>query len=220
MPHRWTLSPRQAIAVQKKLAALVKETPLLAPPVLVAGADAAFSADGARCIAAVVVWHVAEQRVVEQVHAVRPVGMPYVPGLLSFREAPAVIAAIRKLSRRPDVFMFDAQGIAHPRRLGLAAHVGVVLDHPSIGCAKSRLCGVAGDVRKRAGFFAPLRDKQEVIGSVLRTRTNTKPLFISVGHRITLADARRVVMDCCTKYRLPEPTRRADRAVAQLKVVI
>lgn len=237
VPHRWNLTPKQAIRVQQRLAARVLQTPLTRDPVLVAGADAAFSPDGLSCVAAIVVWHVHEQRVVEEATATRPVRMPYVPGLLSFREAPAIIAAIRKLTVRPDVLMFDAHGFAHPRRFGLASHVGVVLDCPSIGCAKSLLCGTEGDVRKRAGFFAPLRDKRrtdasdqnrpgapgsgaahsEIIGSVVRTQTNVKPVYVSVGHRITLDDARRVVMACCTTYRLPEPTRRADHLVSRLR---
>lgn len=228
VPHRWNLTPTEAIRVQRRLAARVLHVPLVREPVLVAGADAAFSPDGLSCVAAVVVWHVREQRVVEEATATRPVRMPYVPGLLSFREGPAIIAAMRRLTDRPDVLMFDAHGYSHPRRFGLASHIGVVLDCPSIGCAKSRLCGTEGDVRKRAGFFAALRDKcrdddesrsagVEIIGSVVRTRSNVKPVYVSVGHRVTLDDARRTVMACCTQYRLPEPTRRADQFVSRLR---
>jgi deoxyribonuclease V len=207
--HRWSMSPRQAISLQKRLAGQIRIEPLREAPRLVAGADVAFSADGRRCLAGVVVWDVPTSQVVEEQLAWRPAKFPYVPGLLSFREAPAVLAAVRKLRSRPDVFMFDAQGVAHPRRMGLASHVGLLMDCPSIGCAKSRLCGEQIVPAIAAGSIAPLIDHGETVGVVLRTRGGINPVYVSIGHRVTLDGAIAVVLSCVTRYRLPEPTRLA-----------
>jgi len=144
--------------------------------------------------------------------------MPYVPGLLSFREAPACIEAAEKLEDEPDVFIIDGQGIAHPRRLGIAAHLGLFFDRPTIGCAKSRLTGEFEEPGADRGASTPLTDKGEVIGAVVRTRATVKPVFVSVGHKCTLEDAVRIVLDCAPKYRLPEPTRVAHQMVSRLKV--
>ena len=213
--HRWSMTPRQAIRLQERLAAKVRLSPLERPPRLVAGADVAFSSDGNRCLAGVVVYDLREQEVVEEQLAWRPVRFPYVPGLLSFREAPAVLAAARKLRTTPDVFMFDAQGLAHPRRMGLASHVGLLMDHPTVGCAKSRLCGEHETPAAKAGSTAPLIDHNETVGVVLRTRDGVNPVYVSVGHRVTLSDAVSVVMSCVTRYRLPEPTRLAHILVTR-----
>ncbi len=215
--HRWDLSPQRAIRLQEKLAHRVRQTPLRGPVRLVAGGDAAFVDGGRRIVAAWVVWDVVTQSVVEEVSAVRVVRFPYVPGLLSFREAPALLAAARKLKRMPDVFMFDGQGMAHPRRFGLACHVGLFLGSPSLGCAKSRLCGEHRMPAERAGSSVSLIHEGEEIGRVLRTQTGRKPVYVSVGHLMTLADAVRVTLQCCTKYRIPEPTRLADQLVGRLK---
>ena len=215
--HRWCLSPRRAIRLQGRLAGRVRIEPLGKSVRLVAGADMAFSADGRRCLAGVVVCDLRADpvRVVEEQLAWREVRFPYVPGLLSFREAPAVLAAIRKLKTIPDVFLFDGHGLAHPRRLGLASHAGLLMDRPAVGCAKSRLCGKHRDPPAARGSFAPLVDKDETIGAVLRTRTGVKPVFVSAGHRVTLDDAIRVAMKCATRYRLPEPTRLAHNLVTR-----
>jgi len=202
------------MAVQRRLAARVEERPLPRPVRLVAGVDAAFAAEDARCIAGVVLWDVAARTVVEHHVAIRPLTFPYIPGLLSFREAPAVLAALRKLRARPDVVMCDGHGLAHPRRFGLACHVGLVTGLPTVGCAKSRLIGSHETPGRGRGARVPLRHDGDVIGSVLRTQTGVRPLFISVGHRIDLAGAEAVVLACATRYRLPEPTRRADGIVA------
>ena len=204
--HRWSMTPRQAIRLQQRLADRVRTEPLQGVVRLVAGADLAFSPDGKRCLAGVVVYDIAKREVVEQVLAWRPVRFPYVPGLLSFREAPAVLAAIRKLRATPDLFMFDAQGLAHPRRMGLASHIGLLIDRPAVGCAKSRLCGEYDEPGVAAGRFSLLRDRGEAIGAVLRTIEGVKPVYVSVGHRVTLEDAITAVMACVTRYRLPEPT--------------
>jgi deoxyribonuclease V len=142
---------------------------------------------------------------------------PYIPGLLSFREAPACLAAVRKLKSEPDLFLIDGQGIAHPRRLGLAAHLGLFLDKPTIGCAKSRLIGEFEPPGIEKGAHSPLRDHDQIIGAVVRTRHNVKPLFISVGHKCRLEDAIRLTLACATRYRLPEPTRLAHQAVSNFK---
>ena len=154
---------------------------------------------------------------VETVTASAKLTFPYIPGLLSFREAPACLAAVRKLTSKPDLFLIDGQGIAHPRRLGLAAHLGLFLDKPTVGCAKSRLTGTFDEPAPEKGASSSLYDGEEVIGAVVRTRSNVKPLFISVGHRCRLEDAIRLTLACTTKYRLPEPTRLAHQTVGRLK---
>ena len=210
---------------------MVRQTPLRRRPRLIAGGDATIDLTGAWMIAGWVVWDGQTREVVESVVAVRPVRFPYVPGLLSFREAPALIAAARKLRREPEVFMLDGQGLAHPRRFGLACHVGVLLDRPSLGCAKSLLCGTpepsadrarhsalsppADTVSEKAGAWRPLVDGGEVIGRVLRTRAGVKPVYVSVGHRLTLDEAAAVAWRCCSGYRLPEPARLAHQLVGR-----
>lgn len=209
------MSPQSAIRLQQRLAGKVCVERLKKEVRLVAGADLAFSPDGDRCLAGVVVYDVGERAVIEESLAWRSVRFPYVPGLLSFREAPAVLAAIQKLKSEPDVFMFDAHGLAHPRRLGLASHVGLFLNRPTIGCAKSRLCGGHDNPPVRPGRFVPLVHEDETVGAVLRTRKGINPVFVSVGHRVTLEDAVTIVMACITRYRLPEPTRLAHNLVTQ-----
>ncbi len=213
--HRWLLAPKQAIRLQKQLAGEICLEPLQKKVKLVAGADMAFNKKEDRCLAGVIVWDIQQKQIVEQAMAWRPVRFPYVPGLLSFREIPAVLAAIRKLKRVPDVFMFDGHGLAHPRRIGLASHAGLLLDYPSIGCAKSRLCGKHRQPSLKRGSVAALRDGTETIGSVLRTRQGVKPVYVSVGHRITLQEAVRIVLQCVGRYRLPEPTRQAHLLVSR-----
>jgi deoxyribonuclease V len=149
--------------------------------------------------------------------AVRPLRLPYVPGLLSFREDPAVLAALRRLRATPDVLLYDGHGLAHPRRFGVACHIGLIVDRPAIGCAKSRLVGMHREPGWRRGSAAPLLDGGEVIGSVLRTRDGVRPVFVSVGHRIDLRTARRIVLACALRHRLPEPTRLADQLVGAAK---
>lgn len=216
-PHRWSVTPKQASAIQRRLAGLVRQTPLRGAPRFVAGVDAAFSRDGRRCLAAAVVWDLRERSLVEQHVAVGPLTFPYVPGLLSFREGPAVLAALRQLRTSPDVVMCDGQGWAHPRRFGLACHVGVILRRPTIGCAKSRLIGVHREPGARRGAVAPLIDRGEVVGCVLRTQDGINPVFVSVGHLIDLRGARQIVLACALRYRLPEPTRLADQLVGVAK---
>lgn len=223
--HNWNLSYSRAREIQADLACKVEFTPLKKSPKLIAGIDCAFSKDGERIIAAVVLLRRPQFELVEMVSASRKVTFSYIPGLLSFREAPVCIAAAEKLQKQPDVFMIDGQGIAHPRRLGLAAHLGLFLDQPTIGCAKSRLTGTYEEPPLEKGACSLLKDKKrkqntqpETIGAVVRTRTNVKPVFVSVGHKCLLEDAIRIVLDCAVKYRLPEPTRLAHQAVSRLKL--
>jgi len=165
----------------------------------------------------VVLWDRRARQVVEQHTATRRGLFPYVPGLLSFREAPVLLAALRKLARGPDALMCDGHGLAHPRRFGIACHLGVLTNLPAVGCAKSRLVGYHEAVDEDCGARSPLTDSGQVIGSVLRTRTGVKPVFVSVGHRVNLAQAERLVLGCTAGYRLPEPTRLADKLVARAK---
>ena len=203
--------------VQRDLRSRLVVAPLDPLPRFVAGVDCAFTRDKKHVLAAAVVYDREGQRIVETRTARRAVEVPYIPGYLSFREGPAVLEAVGKLAHPFGAVCFDGQGYAHPRRCGLAVHVGVQLDVPSVGVAKSRLVGLFNEPGNAAGDASPLTDGGEVIGCVLRTRANVKPLFVSVGHRVDLDSARRLVMACRTKYRLPEPTRQADAAVGRLK---
>jgi deoxyribonuclease V len=216
-PHSWCLTPREAIALQKVLAAQVRVVKPAGELRFIAGLDAAFSSDGKRCLAAAVLWNAQAQRIVEQHTASAKLTLPYIPGLLSFREAPALLAALRELEHTPDALMCDGQGLAHPRRLGIASHVGILCGLPTIGCAKSRLCGEETETLSPRGSWTPLVDGGEIIGEVLRTQDGVKPLYVSVGHLCDLPTARELVLACATRYRLPEPTRLADRLVAAAK---
>jgi deoxyribonuclease V len=217
LQHDWDLTPKQAIKLQGDLADAVRVEPLKGPIKLIAGIDCAPVAGGRKIAAVAVLCDAETLEIVEQAYCVQPCVFPYVPGLLSFREAPVVIEAVRRLGKKPDLLMCDGQGIAHPRGLGLASHVALWLDTPAIGVAKSRLCGQHRDVGRTKGCKAQLKLNGRVVGSVLRTRDNVKPLYISVGHRASLADAIEWTLTCTAGYRLPEPTRQAHLAVSKLK---
>jgi deoxyribonuclease V len=193
---------------------VVRLTPL---PRFVAGADCAFADDKQTIFAAAVVYDREAQCLVEIAHATRPAEFPYIPGFLSFREGPAVLQAIRALRHEFGAILFDGQGFAHPRRCGIASHLAIQLDRPGVGVAKSRLLGESGKLAPHAGATTPLMDGDEQIGVVLRTQKGVRPVFVSVGHRVDLASAVILVLACCTRYRLPEPTRQADIEVAKLK---
>jgi deoxyribonuclease V len=203
--HVWDLTPREAVALQRELAHRLDLRDQPTEFSTVAGIDVGIKNDVAR--AAVVVLTLPDLCVVEQVCVERPVTFPYVPGLLSFREAPTILDALAHLQSVPDVLVFDGQGYAHPRRMGIATHVGILLDHPSIGCAKSCLCGTYAEPGLERGDYAWLQDGEEVIGAVVRTRARVKPVFVSAGHKISLERALRFVLRCTVGYRLPEPTR-------------
>jgi len=217
VPHRWTVTPKRAVAIQRELSKRVVRSGTLRRLRLVAGADMAFMREQNQCVAGVVVWDVEAETTVEQHVVRRKIRFPYVPGLLSFREAPAVLAAIRKLRCVPDTFIFDGQGFAHPRRFGLACHVGVLIDRPSIGCAKSLLIGAYEEPADERGATSRLEYRGEHIGFVLRTRAHIKPVFVSIGHRVSASNAVKAVLACCTRYRLPEPTRLADQLVSRAR---
>ena len=206
--HDWNVPVEEAIGLQKRLRPLVRWTSgvKLEDVHTVAGVDASYR-DMAR--AAVVVLAFPSMELLDEAVATRESVFPYIPGLLSFREGPPVLDALAKLSVQPDLLIFDGQGYAHPRRFGLASHMGVYLDWPSIGCAKSRLIGSYNEPGPEPGDQTPLLDRGEVIGAVLRTKARTKPLFISVGHKIDLETAVEMVLHCLRGYRLPEPTRLA-----------
>jgi deoxyribonuclease V len=209
--HRWDLSPRAAIALQAELRDRVVRAGRLAGVRHVAGVDVGFERNGAVTRAAVAVLAFPGLELVDKAVVRRPTRFPYVPGLLSFREAPAVLAAFARLRVAPDLIFYDGHGIAHPRRFGIASHVGLLLDTPSIGVAKTRLVGEHRAPTDRRGGRAPLVDAGETIGAVLRTRAGVKPVYVSIGHRISLAAAVRWTMACVTRYRLPQTTRWAHR---------
>jgi deoxyribonuclease V len=216
-PHNWSVSPRQAVAIQKKLGRAVRQNRPARPLRYIAGVDAAFSVDGFFCLAGVVLWDLQAGAVVESRSAVRRLTFPYIPGLLTFREAPAIIAALRRLHHRPDCLMCDGQGIAHPRRCGIATHLGLLAGLPSIGCAKSRLTGIFRLPGKTRGARSALVSGEEIIGAVLRTRDRVKPVFVSVGTGLDLDTAVNITLACGRGFRLPEPTRLADQLVAREK---
>jgi deoxyribonuclease V len=210
-PHRWDVQAEEAIAIQHRLAERVERAPRLGDVRIIAGVDMS-AKDVAR--AAVVLLSYPELETLEIARAEKPLVFPYVPGLLSFREGPAVLAAFERLSRTPDLVFFDGQGIAHPRRLGIGAHIGVLLDLPSIGVAKSILTGRGPEPGPDPGDWAPLTHRGEVVGAAVRSKRNVKPLYISIGHRVDLPLAVQWTLACCRGYRLPEPTRRAHNAAA------
>ena len=209
--HSWNLSPKEAIALQRELAGHVLITDRYDEVRRIAGVDVGFEQNNTITRAAVAVLDYPSLTLQEYAIAREPTRFPYVPGLLSFREVPAVLAALEQLSTLPDMLLCDGQGIAHPRRLGIASHLGVLLDLPTIGVAKSRLIGSHAEPGEEKGSWEPLTDKGEEIGCVLRTRSRIKPLYISPGHRVSLESARHWVMACLTRYRLPETTRWAHR---------
>jgi deoxyribonuclease V len=215
--HDWDLAIPEARALQEKLRGRVIERDTGRVPRLVAGADISFDRSSPELHAAVVVLD-AESLEVLEIAAVRArARFPYVPGYLSFREIPPLLEAFAKLEAVPDLIVCDGQGRAHPRRFGLACHLGVLLDRPTLGCAKSRLVGDYREPGPRRGAHTRLRDGGEVIGEVVRTRSGVKPVFVSVGHRISLETARRTALRLAPRYRLPEPVRAAHREVNRLR---
>ncbi len=196
--------------LQRELASRVIREPTFDQVETIAGVDASFR-DGL-AHAAICLFRYPELECLETVTVVRPIDFPYVPGLLGFREVPALLEAFERLERLPDLILVDGHGLAHPRRFGIASHLGVVLDRPTIGCAKSLLVGEHRLPARRRGSRTRLLHRGEVVGTCLRTRDGVKPVYASIGHRVDLATAVRVILRCATRYRLPEPIRAADRA--------
>jgi deoxyribonuclease V len=211
--HAWNLQQSEAIALQRELAKRVVREDRLDEVHHIAGVDMAINEENGMARAAVVLLTYPALEVVEQHVYEEPVRMPYIPGLLSFRETPSILGAFALLKQQPELVMVDGQGIAHPRRLGIASHLGLWLELPTIGCAKSILRGEfdRAALGEEVGSWVPLIDKNEVIGAALRTRARTNPMFISLGHRISLETSLRYVLACSRGYRLPEPTRLADK---------
>jgi deoxyribonuclease V len=209
--HSWPSSVKAARVIQEQLRDQVVVENTLGPVHTVAGVDVGFEDKGKTTRAAVAVLSFPQLELVEQAVIREATRFPYVPGYLSFREVPAILAALARLKTRPDLVLCDGQGLAHPRRFGLACHLGVLTDLPTIGVAKSRLTGTHAEVPEKKGAWVPLRDGEEVIGAVLRTRDGVKPLYISAGHRVDLATAIEYVLRCTTRYRLPETTRWAHK---------
>ncbi len=211
--HDWNLSPEQAIALQHELAQKIITEDQIGTVRFVAGVDMAINEANETARAAVVLLSYPDMEIVEKHVYEEPIRMPYVPGLLSFREAPPVLGAFHQLKQRPDLIMVDGQGIAHPRKIGIGAHLGLWLNIPTIGCAKSLLVGhyKKEDLGEEAGSWVPLTYKHEVIGAMVRTRTRVNPMIISPGHLISLETSIRYVLACSKGYRLPEPTRQADK---------
>ncbi len=218
--HSWQVTVAEAYEIQRRLASQVSRRSEVDAPRLVAGVDISAPDRGGMAKGAVVVLRLPDLALVERSVVEQGLSLPYIPGLLSFREMPLLLAACERLTLIPDLFIADAQGIAHPRRLGLASHLGLLLDVPAIGCAKSILCGRHGSLGEEPGSYASLLDHGEVIGAALRTKRGVKPVYVSIGHKVDLEAAIHWVLACCRGYRLPEPTRLAHLAAAgQLPVL-
>jgi deoxyribonuclease V len=211
----WPLTVEEAIPIQLQLRSQVITQDQLPEIRYVAGVDVGFEDNYATTKAAVVVLSFPDLHLQEQAIACRPTTFPYIPGFLSFREVPALLLALEKLSITPDLIMCDGQGFAHPRRFGIASHLGVLTNLPTIGVAKSLLIGKHEELASEKGCWQPLHDRGEIVGAVVRSRTNVKPLYVSIGHRISLPTAINYVLKCTTKYRLPETTRWADKLASE-----
>lgn len=215
--HPWDVTPQAAVALQHQLAArLITDRPLdLAHVRTIAGVDV--SVRGGESQAAVVVARFPDMLPVETVLVRQPTPFPYIPGLLSFREGPVLVEAFRRLQHAPDVFLFDGMGRIHPRRIGIASHMGLWLDVPTVGCGKTHFIGTYDPPGDEQGAYSLLTDKGEVIGAVLRTRARVRPVYISAGHQIDLDSALRLVLACTGKYRLPTPIRLAHAAAGRFE---
>lgn len=213
------LSPSEAVALQRDLAAQLRLEPLSSPPETIAGADISYNKFSDIIYAGIVVMSFPELQVIDQAGIRTKEKFPYIPGLLGFRELPPLMEVWDLLNVKPDVIVFDGHGTAHPRRMGIATHFGIVADRPAIGCAKTLLTGTFAPLEEKAGSASDLLAKNgEKIGEVLRTRDRINPVYVSPGHRITQAEATNLMLRCTTKYRIPEPTRQAHLMVNQLRI--
>lgn len=212
--HPWQVTPGQAQRIQRELASRVSTRNELGVIRRVAGADIAVGRAGGRARVAVVILSYPEMELLEQRMGERQLAFPYIPGLLSFRETPAILEAFEKVQETPDLLLVDGQGLAHPRRFGIACHLGLLLDIPTIGCAKSRLVGEHDQLGNASGSQAEVIDKGQVVAMALRSRAGSTPIYVSVGHKVDLSTAVRLVIKCVRGRRLPEPTRLADKAAA------
>ena len=210
--HSWNVTPKQAIAIQHKLRDKIKTFDDFDLIKTIAGVDVGFIKEKNLSCAALVIFGYPDMKILDVITCSEPINFPYIPTLLSFREVPIVLSCFEKLENPPDILILDGQGYAHPRRMGLACHVGVLLNIPTIGCAKSRLIGKFNMPKEKKGSFSYLYDKGEIIGAVLRTRDNISPVFISIGHRVSLDTSIKLILDMSIT-RIPEPTKIADREV-------
>ena len=215
--HGWNLTPKEAVGLQKRLRERVRIEPLKKRIETIAGADISFNKFSPTVYAGVVVLRLPSLEVVEEAGVVSESKFPYVPGLLSFRETPSVLEAWAKLKTEPDALMLDGQGLAHPRRVGIACHVGLIIKRPTLGCAKSILVGKYEEPPPERGQWSPMVDKGETVGAALRTKTRVQPVYVSPGHLIDLAGAVELALRCDGGYRVPEPTRRAHLLVNALR---
>ncbi|HEX8775688.1 MAG TPA: deoxyribonuclease V [Pyrinomonadaceae bacterium] len=215
--HDWDVTPREAVELQKSLRERVRLAPLTRPVETIAGTDISFNKFEPTVYAGIVVLRLPSLEVVEEVGVVSETRFPYVPGLLSFRETPSVLEAWAKLKCEPDAVMFDGQGLAHPRRVGIACHVGLLIERPTLGCAKSVLVGKYEEPPEERGEWSPMIDKGETVGAAVRTKNRVQPIFVSPGHMIDLPGAIRLTLECDGGYRQPEPTRRAHHLVNSLR---
>ena len=216
--HPWTVTPKEAVAIQRRLAGRVINTTRLGPVRVVAGADIAICKESNDGYAGVVVMSFPDLEIVETAAVLAPLSFPYIPGLLSFREIPLLLKAFSRLTRVPDLILVDGQGIAHPRRFGIACHLGLLLDRPTIGCAKTRLVGRhKAPPLRRGGITHLYDDNHRVIGAVVRTKDRTNPIYVSIGHKVDLRTAIRYTLACGRGYRVPEPTRRAHLYVEEIQ---
>lgn len=210
--HRWNLSPQEAIELQKQLAfEVIREDKFDEPVKTVAGIDLGYDLKTGTSRAVVVVLSFPGLQLIEKSEAILPIQFPYVPGLLSFRETPVAVKALEKLENAPDLILCDGQGIAHPRRFGIACHIGLIADVPTIGVAKSVLVGKFENLGEKRGSTASMIHRNEEVGRAVRTKDKVQPVYVSLGHRISLETAVKYVLECAPKYRLPETTRLADQ---------
>lgn len=215
--HDWTVTPTEAVALQQQLRHQIRIEPLTKPVETIAGCDISFNKFEETVYAGIVVLELATLQVIEEAGVISSATFPYIPGLLSFREIPSLLEAWAKLKTEPDVVMFDGQGIAHPRRIGIASHGGLFLDRPTFGCAKSVLVGKYDEPAPERGAWSPMKHYGETIGAALRTKNKVNPVYVSPGHRIDFQTAIDLTLRCDGGYRIPEPTRRAHNLVNALR---
>lgn len=215
--HPWDVTAKEAIQIQTHLRKRIVRRNSLGAIRVIAGADVSFDKGKQEAYGGVICYGFPDLEEIERTSARAPITFPYVPGLLTFREAPVLLKAFARLKIEPDLIIFDGQGLAHFRRMGLATHMGILLDKPTVGCAKSRLIGTFENPGDDAGSYSPLRDGGETIGAVLRTRTSVNPVFVSQGHRVSYKTCVDIVLACVDGYRIPKPTREADHYVSRIK---
>lgn len=213
--HSWEVSPQKAIKIQKDLKSNISLKKSFNKIDKIAGVDVSYYQN--KMIAGVIIFKFPNLKIIERQSFVASINFPYIPGLLTFRERPSILAAFKKIKNEPDIILFDGQGIAHPRRMGIATHLGLFLNRPTIGCAKSRLSGKYTSVGEEKGDYTLLKEDEEVLGAVLRTRKRVKPIFVSPGHKIDLSNSIEIILKCIVKYRLPLPVREAHIFVNQIR---